>query len=300
MTRTETKSMWTRIACVLTGVTSGLVLVGITPGVALAQENNSQNISGNIGFDLSHAYYYRGIVQEREGVVTQPYADLGWALFRSDDSPIHSVDFQLGLWNSLHSGPTGSQTGGAATHVRSWYESDFFTGISMAFDNWEASFTYTSYMSPNASFGTITETAFSLGMDDSAMFGAFSMYPHVVLAVELNGQADGGTSEGVYLEVGVEPGMDIFDGLGSLSFPVTFGFSMSNYYENTDIGLDSTFGYFDIGADLVFPLTIMPEGYGDWELAGGFHFLSLGEFLKEINDGDGAQPLATFGVNLAF
>ena len=300
MTKTEAKSMWTRTAYALAGVALGLVLVGITPNVAVAQESNSQNITGNIGFDLSHAYFYRGIKQEREGMVLQPYGDLGWALWRDDQSPIHSIDFQLGIWNSLHSGPTGSQEGGNATHVRSWYESDFFTGFTMGFDNWEAGFTYTSYMSPNASFTSITEMAFSLGMDDSALFGTFSMHPHVALAVELNGQADGGTSEGVYLELGVEPGMDIGDSSASLSFPITFGFSMSNYYENKDIGLESTFGYFDIGADINFPLTIFPPGYGDWELSGGFHLLSLGEYLEFLNDGDSTQPVATFGVNLAF
>ncbi len=300
MTKSEAKSMWTRVAGGLTAVATGLVMVGVTPDVALAQESNSQNVSGNIGFDLSHAYFFRGITQERSGAVTQPYADLGWSLWSNDDGPIHSVDVQIGMWNSLHTGPTGSQEGGAATHVRSWYESDFFAGFTMGFDNWEAGVTYTSYMSPNATFSTVKEMAFSLGMDDSALFGRFSMNPHVTMAVELDGQADGGTSEGVYLEVGVEPGMDIVNGAASISFPVTFGFSMSNYYENKDLGFESKFGYFDIGADIAFPLSVFPAGYGDWELSGGFHLLSLGEYLEALNDGDSAQPVATFGVNVAF
>ena len=298
--RKAEKSMTARILCGLAAVATGLMLVGATTDVALAQESNNQNLSGTIGFDMSHAYFFRGIKQEREGAVFQPYGDFGAALFRDESNPIHSVDFQLGIWNSLHSGPSGSGSGGSATHVRSWYEADFFTGLTIGFDNWEAGVTYTAYMSPNASFGTVTEVAFNVGMDDSALFGTFSMYPHVVIAVELNGQADGGASEGVYLEIGVEPGMDIFDGTASLSFPITFGFSMSNYYENKDDGFDSAFGYFDIGGDISWPLDFMPEGYGDWEFSGGFHLLSLGEFLEFVNDGDGAQAIGSFGVSLGF
>ena len=47
--------------------------------------------------------------------------------------------------------------------------------------------------------------------DDSALLGVFSMAPHVLLAIELSGQADGSnsdTGEGVYLELGVEPGLE--------------------------------------------------------------------------------------------
>ena len=284
---------------------TAVLLVGVaTPEVARAQ-GNSANISGNLGVDFSNAYFYRGIRQEREGLVLQPYADVSFSLFeKGDQEALHSVNFTLGLWNSLHTGPTGSQAGGAATHVRSWYESDFFTGFTLGIDNWEAGITYTSYMSPNDSFSTISEMSFSLAMDDSTLFGSFAMNPHVVLAVELNGQADGGASEGVYLEAGVEPGMDLADGAASISFPVTFGFSMSNYYENGAPAegpvFSDTFGYFDVGGVLVFPLEVMPEGYGDWELSGGFHLLSLGSYLEALNDADGVQAIGIFGVNLGF
>lgn len=282
----------------LIGALAAVILGSLFPAAAFAQDN-SQNISGTVSVDFSHAYFFRGIKQDREGVVSQPSGDLGVAIFRDDDGEgIHSIDFQFGLWNSLHTGPTGSGDG-PANHVRSWYESDFFAGFSFGIDNWEAGLTYTSYMSPNNSFGSIQEIAFSLGMDDEAFLGRFSMQPHVTMAVEMDGQADGGESEGVYFEFGVEPGMPVLDGKAALTFPVTFGLSMSNYYENGD-DLASTFGFFDIGFDIGYPMTFMPPGYGDWELSGGIHLLSLGEFLKVANQGDGVQPLASIGLSLAF
>ena len=285
-----------------------LALVGLTAGaperVEAQQIDNSQNVAGTLGFDVSHAYFFRGIRQERDGIVFQPYGDLQWALWRDDDtSGINSVDFKLGLWNSLHSGPTGSDSG--ADTVRAWYESDFFAAFLMGFgDTWAADLTYTSYMSPNGTFNSIQEISFGLSKDDSALLGRFSLVPRVRLAIEIDGNRDGGRagSEGVYLEVGLEPtfGLEPGGNVG-ISFPMIFGFSMSDYYQGTfeDVEVSSGFGFFDIGADLTFPMP-MPAGYGDWELTGGFHVLSLGEFNKLVNDGDGVQVLAMFGLSTSY
>ena len=64
---------------------AAVLLVGVaTPEVARAQ-GNSANISGNLGVDFSNAYFYRGIRQEREGLVLQPYADVSFSLFEKGD-----------------------------------------------------------------------------------------------------------------------------------------------------------------------------------------------------------------------
>ncbi len=291
-----TRSLLSALALVMLG--------GAVPDVAYAQ-SNSANISGNIGLDFSNAYFYRGIRQEREGLITQPYGDLSWSLFDDPDADgLHSLDFSVGIWNSLHTGPTGSGSSGSATHVRSWYESDFFTGVTLGLDNWEAAITYTAYMSPNDTFSSISELSFSLAMDDSELLGTFAVNPHIVLAIEMDGQADGGDLEGVYFEAGVEPGMDLPNGTASVSFPVTFGFSMSNYYENGAplVGpiFSDAFGYLSIGASLSYPIPNTPEGYGDWGLSGGVHLLKFGDYLEYLNESDGVQAIGTFGVNIGF
>ena len=104
------------------------------------------------------------------------------------------------------------------------------------------------------------------------------MAPHVLLAIELSGQADGSnsdTGEGVYLELGVEPGLEVVDGNIGLSFPITLGLSLSNYYENgmpvavdPDPTFSDTFGFFSIGAAVGVPLTIMGDSYGNWGVGG--------------------------------
>lgn len=279
-----------------------VVFSGLATGPAYAQPNTGK-VSFNTGLDLSHAYFFRGIKQEREGLVAQPYADINFNVYSDDDeSGLNGVTFTLGQWNSLHTGPSGQD--GPAQNVAPWYESDFYTGFSLAIDNWEAGITYTSYLSPNDSFGTVQELSFGLAMDDTALLGSFSLQPHVLMAVEMNGQADGGDSEGVYLEFGIEPSTNVLGESVGVTFPVTLGLSLSNYYENgrdasLPLSFSDTFGFFDVGAVIAVPLPVS-ENYGSWELTGGLHLMALGSYLELLNESDGVQVLGTFGIGIGY
>ena len=213
----------------LAGSCAAVALCGIasmaSPQPVLAQANDGR-VSLSMGVDGSHAYFFRGIKREREGAVIQPYADASFALFEGSEG-LTNVTFTIGQWNSLHSGPSGAD--GPAANVAPWYESDFFTGVTLGLENWEAGITYTSYLSPNDSFGTVQELNLVLDMDDSELLNAFALAPHIALAIELSGQADGGASEGAYLELGVEPDLQILDSGASVEFPVTLGASLNNY-----------------------------------------------------------------------
>ena len=75
------------------------------------------------------------------------------------------------------------------------------------------------------------------------------------MAIELSGQADGGLGEGVYVELGVEPGLHLEGTPVSLSFPLTVGLSLSDYYEEAP-GNDDVFGYVDLGLVASVPLRV--------------------------------------------
>ena len=283
-----------RVACAFACALVAATLTIVAPRPALAQGNEGK-ISLTMGLDLSHAYFFRGIKQERKGFIAQPYADATFSLLEGGDG-LNSVTFTLGQWNSLHSGPSGAD--GPAANTAPWYESDFFTGISLGLENWEAGVTYTSYLSPNDSFGTVHELGLSLAMDDSELLGALALSPHLGLAIEMSGQADGGASEGVYLELGVEPGLEIVDGAAAIGFPVILGMSLNDYYED-GADFNDTFGYFDIGAVATIPLNV-PESVGSWEFTGGVHLLSLGSYLEALNDGDTFQAVGSIGFSIGY
>ena len=285
-----------------------VLLSGLATGQAYAQPNTGK-VSFTTGMDFSHAYFYRHFKQARDSFVAQPYADINFNLYSDDDgSGLSGITFTLGQWNSLHTGETGSGrtlSDGGPGNTAAWYESDFYTGFTLGIDNWVAGITYTSLLSPNDSFTTVQELAFGLAMDDSSMLGTLSLQPHVLMVVEVKGQRDGGDSEGVYLEFGVEPGLDIIEGVASVSFPVSVGLSLSNYYENgistdTPLGFNDNFGAFDAGAVIAVPLGMMPEAYGSWELTGGIHLMKLGSYLESINDGDGVQAVGSVGFSVGY
>ena len=270
------------------------LIVGSVPPVVAAQPSPSR-ISVATGADFSHAYFFRGIVQERSGVVAQPFFEVSFNLFEGTEG-LNNVSLTVGQWNSLHSGPSGSD--GPPANVGAWYESDFHTGVSFGVDNWDFGVTYTTYLSPNDSFGTVKELALNFSFDDSAWLGPLALSPHIAMAVELDGQADGGGGEGVYVEFGVAPAIPLGESPISLTVPATLGLSLSDYYEETP-GNDSVFGFADIGVVATLPLPI-DGSYGVWEVNGGLHLMTLGAALTAFNGGDGLQAVGTFGFNLEY
>ena len=126
----------------------------------------------------------------------------------SGDDTLKSVGVNVGSWNSLHTGDTG--TDGPTGKL--WYESDFYTTASFGFGGGTSvGATYTAYTSPNNAFTTVKEIAFKVSVDDSAHLGRAALKPYALVAFEFDtdpgsGQADGGAKAGRYLELGVTPG----------------------------------------------------------------------------------------------
>jgi hypothetical protein len=122
--------------------------------------------------------------------------------------------------------------------------------------------------------------------------------PYGTLAFELDGQADGGSGEGVYLELGVGPSWGLAGGKVSLAVPVKFGFSLSDYYETADG--DSKFGFFQVGGLFTIPFTAPTSKYGAWNLHGGVDFYALGDATQAFNGGDGQKVVASFGIGVVY
>ena len=275
-----------------------VVAWGLTPAVALAQPNTGK-VSFSTGLDFSHAYFFRGIIQETDGFIAQPYGEIAFELFE-DTEGLNTGSLALGFWNSLHSGPSGS--GGPSVNTTAWYEMDFYAGLSLGLvGQWQGDVVYTQYMSPNDTFSTVKELALSLAFDDSERMGTLALAPYVMLAIETSGNA-AGIESGAYVEFGVEPGLPLEDSPVSLTFPVTLGLSFSDYYQ-TVVGMvaeNDAFGYFDLGLIASVPLLGVNEGYGSWEISGGVHLLFLGDSLEALNAGDQFQAIGSFGVSIGY
>jgi hypothetical protein len=195
----------------------------------------------------------------------------------SGNGGLKSVGLNFGTWNSLNTGDTGADgpTG------KLWYESDFYATLAFGLGGGASlSTTYTAYTSPNNAFTTVKEIAFKVGVDDSGYLGKAAVKPYALVAFEFDtapgvGQADGGSSAGRYLELGVAPGYA--GSRASVSVPVKVGISLADYYE-LNIGtaaaplfVDNRFGYFSVAGLVTVPLGGTTK-FGAWNVHGGVEF----------------------------
>lgn len=288
---------------------SGAVLAMLTLSVWLlaiadiaAQDSESLEIESSIGIDITNHYFYRGILQENQGVILQPGADFLIPLSQSETT---SWSLNVGTWNSLHDGPSGTGGGFRTVH----YEFDAYAGIGVDFaDNWSGSVSYISLHSRNSAFDTVQEINFSLSFDDSDPDttdpeSSAGVQPSMTLAWEWDGQSDGGDDDkGIYLELGIEPSLEYEYSEGeniAVSFPVAVGYSLKDYFEDA-AGSDDTFGFAQVGVALSTPLDSIPESMGSWTLHGGVNAMLLGHNLKAINGGNNSEVIAYVGIGIAF
>ncbi len=246
--------------------------------------------------DFLNQYMFRGLRQNSTGLVIWPAADLGVAVFNGNGG-LKSVGINLGTWNSLHTGDTGT----AGPSGKLWYESDFYSTLTPGFGG-GVSFatTYAAYTSPNSAFSTVKEVMFTLAVDDSAHLGKADVKPYVRIAREFAtapgvGQADSGVKAGTYLEIGLAPGYS--GSKASIAVPVTVGISLGNYYELA--GTDHTFGFFSIADIVTVPLG-GTTNLGAWNVHGGAEFQKLGDTTAFFNGGKRTQVIGSFGIGFSY
>jgi hypothetical protein len=287
------------VAVIVTG------LIGLTAADAQAQDKgpNTGRISLSMGMDWTTHYFFRGILQEDQDYILQPYGDVTFKLLEGQ-GPLTNLGFTLGLWNSLHGGPSGVD-GTASVDPKIWYEADFYAKLGATlFENFTAAMIYTAYMSPNDRFATVEEIAFGLAYNDSKLLGPFALNPSVLIAFELDGQADGGRDEGTYLQIGLTPGYT-FNDKGTypvtLTLPLVLGLSLGDYYERVGVGGDDdTFGYFSASLAASMPLKLVPPAYGAWQLKGALTYITLGDSMKAANNRDSSEVIGTIGIALTY
>ena len=104
------------------------MLLTLATGTARAQapDPNPGAITLTTGIDFPSVYFFRGIRQEADPSFTMfAFGDVGIALHSSDTGK--SVSLNFGVWNSLHTGTSGTGT----TDKKSHYEEDFYVMLNL-------------------------------------------------------------------------------------------------------------------------------------------------------------------------
>ena len=290
------------------GLALGSVLA-LTP-LATAQEEgpNTGKISFGAGVDFTSEYWFRGIAQENQGIIAQPYANLSFPVVEGEDL---GVSANLGTWNSWHFNG-GSTTSGSNDF---WYESDIYAGLSFSLPaNFGASVSYTNLANPAGGGQFAEELSLGLSYDDSDLWGGdFALSPSVTLVKEIAGPgsdnpAPGQGALGWYLGVSASPSFTMNPEAEkpiTIGVPVSAGFSLDDYYQDT-MGNDDTFGFFDIGVSASMPLTGNTD-YGQWSASVSAHYIyandsaaNIGQSFGALGGGDDDSIYFMGGISMSY
>jgi hypothetical protein len=271
--------------------------------VAVEEEDEGPNqgrLSLTLNNDFTTAYFFRGILNERKGLIWQPSLDLSLNVYAGDGA-LESVDLGFGIWASYQSEDTLAEGAGP----ESLYEVDYYPSITLAWAGGiETSLIYYFYTSPNGAFNTVEQLDLELAYDDSELLGAFALNPTATFSFETKNTSFG-DKEGGYFELAGAPGLEIAlpgDESGSyplgVSFPVVLGLSMYDYYEED--GDEDTFGYVTLGVDAGVPLAFIPEDFGSWSATLGLDVFFLSDRLEDVNEDDNPYPVFTASVTMDY
>jgi len=224
------------VACALVALS-----LASTPSASLAE---GSRFSAAAQLDMTNAYYFRGILQENDGFIAQPWGEVYANLYSSDTGLIRDVTVGVGVWLSIHSKETL-----AANGPHSIYEADYYPLVSMDLAGGFNLLTiYYFYDSPNGAWDeAVQELNFKLSYDDSESLG---LSPWLNLAIETHSTSFGPKS-GTGLQFGIAPTVFEADAF-SVTATAEMGLSLGDYYEG--IGKEQTFGYANFGAGVAIPL----------------------------------------------
>jgi hypothetical protein len=257
---------------------------------------NAGAIHLTAGVDFTNAYYWRGFRQEDRGFIAQPFASIGVDVWQGEEWALQAF---VGTWNSVHDRATLAATTDEV--VKKWYESDYYFGLSASVGKWTLSAQYNWYSSPSNAFTTVEEAQVTAMYNDADDLGAFALGPLASLAFETGEGTSDGQDEGVYLQLGVEPGVDAeLSDRWTVRFsaPITLGLSLKDYFQDAT-GEDELFGYLSVGAKASAQLPVS-DRYGTWKayLSGAYHI--LGDSTSAINDNEDTAFAFAMGVSVAY
>jgi hypothetical protein len=256
--------------------------------------------SFTIGNDFTTAYFFRGILQERNGFIYEPYLETSLTLYEGE-GPVTSVSAGMGLWFSVQT----EKTFAADTGPSNFYELDIYPSLTVGWQGGlETSVTYLWYTSPNGAFETIQEVDLGIAYDDSELLGPFALGPTATFAFE-TGNSVLGTTKGGYMELAGAPSVELSlpieeaeDYPVTTSFPLAVGLSLYDYY--ADGVHNQTFGFFSFGLNAGIPLAFIPEDYGAWSVNAGITVFVLSDSMQAINFGDNPYPVGTGSINMTY
>jgi hypothetical protein len=291
--RTKRRGVWLSLAALVAAMLA-------TPSARA--EWGVPKVGLSLGADITTAYFFRGILQERNGFIFQPYAEVDIPFWQSAEDavdPISRASFFFGSWNSIHSRATLASP---SSEWGNFYEADLYAGMKFTvLKTIEFKPYYIAYKYPGGAFNTVQEVDLGFSLNDAQWLDKWALNPTALVAWEFKNTALG-LNEGTYAEVGIRPSYTIYDDEEypvSLALPNLIGMSINDYFESPS-GNDESFGYWRTGLIFSVPLAFMSGDYGNWAVNAGAYAYVFNSNLRNINFGDSPWIVGTWGITYSY
>lgn len=268
------------------------------------EETKTSAITGDLGVNFVSEYITRGIVEQNQGAIAQPYADIYFRLYKGDGA-INNVSFQLGVWEDLQN-PANPNTGGnyQGNGVKAWFESDYTAAVAVTFlKNYTSTLSYIEADYPSSAYEANRSIQLGLAFNDADYLGAFALHPHFNVLYELNTNATGAAGikkNGWYYELGLAPAYTFLKDSKypiTATLPITVGLGDSNGFYGGNYNGNNVYGYFTTGLNASVPLAFIPSSFGAWTTNAGFNYYNLGTSTQQYSgSGTGGVTGATSGA----
>lgn len=283
-----------------TGWAALAAVLALSPGARA--EWGVPKVGVTAGADITTAYFFRGILQERNGFIFQPYAEIDIPFWQSAEGavdPISRASFFFGSWNSIHSKATLASP---SSEWGNFYEADLYAGVKFSVLNTvEVKPFYIAYKYPGGAFATVQEADLAFSLNDAQWLDEWALNPTALVAWEFKNTALG-LNEGTYAEFGIRPGFKVWDDEDypvSLALPNLIGMSLDDYFESPS-GNDESFGYWRSGAIFSMPLAFMSGDWGTWAVNAGAYLYVFNSNLRNYNKGNNPWVVGTWGISYSY
>lgn len=256
---------------------AGQPIVVTTEEEKAVEEAAIKRWSGDAGVNVVNAYYTYGILQEDDGFIAQPFADVFYTLFEGKGF-ISEATIGLSLWSSIHSKETGADPDSS---FGPWYKEDLVIPIAVTFaERVTLTASYLEYQFPNGALDLERSVSANLAVDDTAWLGPFALHPHILVLYNFEGIVGIAQSHAWYFEAGVAPGFEL--GKKSrypitVTLPVILGMGDQRFYP------DDRFGFLSCAANVSVPLPLLADSFGHWTGNAGVLYQTFGDGTAAAN-----------------
>lgn len=282
---------------------------------------NQGDVSLEAGVDYLTKFFFRGILQEDDDYIIQPYATIYFHI-------VSGCDVEVSLFSGVFASIHGEDVTQGLDDPESVNVLLFYGGVQFdLYDLLTVKTAFNIYTSPNGGAGNanglnlrgedIYEISVHAQINDQAITGNknFGINPYVFFAYELhdsNPNVNNQSDEAAFILTGINPTISFEisnDASMSISLPVTVGFGANNSAYVDENGLADTYGYTSVGLYASIPLFFIPKRLGIWSIRAGADAFFLGGAAKDQNrEGDNADNnggeefdiAAKFGLHITY